>query len=66
MIKHYCDHCGREIAGNEINELDDSDNLFYDEIKRVFIGSGKELCSSCYDERIKAHIELDHQFFDKA
>lgn len=64
MIKHFCDHCGKEIEPLKIYTLDnDGDNLFYDEESNNYIGYNKELCQDCYSLRIKKHLELDKEFF---
>lgn len=64
MIKHFCDHCGKEVEPLNIYKLEnDDDNLFYDDDKREFYGYDKELCQDCYSLRMKKHLELDKEFF---
>jgi len=63
MRKTYCDHCGKEITGNGINELG-LDECFFDTSNKKFVGCGFTLCEECWDERINAHIELDKLFLN--
>lgn len=61
MRKTFCDHCGKELKGPEINELD-TDDCFFDFENREFIGVGLTLCEKCWAERHQAHIDLDMKF----
>lgn len=61
MGKTFCDHCGKEIKGVEIYELD-CGNCFFDAENREFVGAGYTLCEKCLDERHQAHINLDMKF----
>lgn len=63
MRKTFCDHCGEEIKGREINELG-TDDCFFDVPNREFVGCGFTLCEECWNERINAHIELDKLFLN--
>ena len=63
MRKTFCDHCGKEIKGVEINELD-CDDCFFDAETRDFVGAGYTLCEKCWDERHQAHINLDMKFLN--
>lgn len=61
MRKCFCDHCGKELRGNGINELDCGD-CFYDSEIQEFVGAGCTLCDKCWLERYQAHINLDMTF----
>ena len=63
MRKTFCDHCGKEIKGVEINELA-CDDCFFDEEIRKFVGAGYTLCEKCWAERHQAHINLDMKFLN--
>lgn len=63
MRKIYCDHCGKEITGNDINELT-TDDCFYDTSSKEFVGCGYTLCGECWNERYDAHIQLDKIFLN--
>ena len=63
MRKTFCDHCGKEITGSDINELD-TDDCFYDVPNKDFVGCGYTLCEECWNERIAAHILLDKIFLN--
>jgi hypothetical protein len=63
MRKTFCDHCGKEISGVEINELSVEDCHFDSESKE-FVGCGCTLCEKCWDERHQAHINLDLKFLN--
>lgn len=63
MRKFYCDHCGKEIRGIEINELS-CDDCFYDAENEYFVGTGCVLCEKCLAERNQAHINLDMKFLN--
>ena len=64
MVKYFCDHCGKEIHGNEINELDEED-CFYDHFDtKKLVGFGAILCPDCLDKRIQEHIQLDLNFLN--
>ena len=63
MRKCFCDHCGREIKGAEINELS-VDDCFFDVENREFVGAGYTLCEKCWDERIQEHIYFDMKFLN--
>ena len=63
MVKTFCDHCMKEIKGVEINELSTDDCTFDSETKE-FVGAGYMLCEKCWDERQKAHINLDMKFLN--
>lgn len=63
MMKIFCDHCGREIRGVEVDELS-CDDCFYDHETREFVGSGYTLCPKCWNERLQAHINLDREFLN--
>lgn len=62
MTKIFCDHCGKEIKDNNINELG-IDDCFFD---KDFVGYGCTLCGECWIERRKAHIQLDKIFLNIA
>lgn len=63
MRKTFCDHCGKELAGAEINELKCDDCFFDDEIEE-FVGAGYTLCEKCWEERERAHINFDMNFLN--
>ena len=63
MRKTFCDHCGKEIKGVEINELSFEDCHFDSEAKE-FVGLGCTLCAKCWEERHQAHINLDLRFLN--
>ena len=63
MRKIYCDHCGKEIKGIEINELT-CDDCYYDYETCKFVGYGYALCEKCWSERHRAHINLDMKFLN--
>ena len=65
MIKTFCDHCGKEISGVEINELCCED-CFYDAENEYFVGAGCVLCGKCWAERKQAHIDFDMKFLNMA
>lgn len=60
-MKIFCDHCGKEINGAEINELSVEDCHYNHETKE-FVGLGCTLCGKCWEERKEAHINLDMKF----
>lgn len=62
-MKIFCDHCGREINGVEVNELS-CDDCFFDHKTGDFVGYGYVLCEKCWDERQQAHINLDRDFLN--
>ena len=63
MRKTFCDHCGKEITGKDINELG-TDDCFFDVPNKDFVGYGYTLCEECWDERKAAHIQLDKIFLN--
>lgn len=63
MIKHFCDHCGKEIVDkNEIYEIDARDFPYYefDNVTQFF---GKELCEVCRRRWLQWHSAVDEAFF---
>jgi len=46
MRKTFCDHCGKEITGKDINELGTGD-CFFDMPNKDFVGCGYTLCEWC-------------------
>lgn len=64
MIKHFCDHCGKEINGtiytmyaDDLQYVSDGDGAGH------FIGSGTELCTDCRALHRRAHTDYDLWFF---
>ncbi len=63
MTKTFCDHCGKEISGNNINELG-SDDCFYDYDAGELVGYGCVLCGECWEERSKKLVEFDRAYLN--
>ena len=62
MIKHFCDHCGKEIVDMDIYYIDDRDfaDVSYMKVKKFF---NKILCQTCYHQRLQWHLDVDEVFF---
>ncbi len=63
MDKIFCNHCGKEIKGIDVNELA-YDECFYDYEAHKFIGCGCVLCKKCWNKRNQMHINLDTKFLN--
>ena len=61
-IKYFCDHCGREIMGNKINEIGTED-VEFDPVYETFPGSGCILCDECFGLWTEEKIKLARRFF---
>lgn len=63
MNKIFCNHCGKEVKGIDVNELAYG-NCFYDYETHKFIGYGCVLCKKCWNKRNQIHINLDRKFLN--
>ena len=61
-IKYFCDHCGREIVGNKMNEIG-TDDVEFDTVDKTFPGAGSILCDECFELWTEEKIKLARRFF---